>query len=219
MPRKPLWIAVGLLGLVVIGALACPVESMSSDDIEGTVVDTGTGRPVPFALVRAAWTGRTLNWAGSGSMVCYHAEETTADANGKYVIPRWNAGLSRQSISTAGRVIEVSAFSPGYVMPSRSPYDVHRAGLEPAPEAVAAHLERLQDYLRRGRCRGEMEKTEGSALLAAAGAETAKYQYARKRAVCVGCVPPSPVKRPDNEGHPCVVAASHGTDCAPGRQN
>lgn len=78
------------LGLLVF-ITACAAFS-DKEPIQGHVVEEGTNKPVPGAIVVARWKeGRSLYV--DSQTVCVHVESTTTDAQGRYQIPRYKGNV------------------------------------------------------------------------------------------------------------------------------
>lgn len=101
-----------LLGLLFVPLTAC---GLSGGPLEGRVLEAGTNKPIPGAIVVVRWTGSVFAFAESRS-VCVHVESATTDDQGKYRIPSW------MKVSTVGWVQDlrpdVTAYKTGYI---RSP--------------------------------------------------------------------------------------------------
>lgn len=105
--KSPLLLLSLLLGLSAFAACATTF-TLSSEPIEGVVREEGTDKPVPEAIVVVRWQGH-LGYTGT---VCYHAETTTTNAEGKYRIPAWSKPSPYGNISD--RTWLSWAHKPGY---------------------------------------------------------------------------------------------------------
>lgn len=76
--------------IVLFAPLFLPLTAcaLSGDAIEGKVLEEGTKRPIPGAIVVARWLGNLFAFAESQT-VCVHVLSTTTDAAGKYRFPAW----------------------------------------------------------------------------------------------------------------------------------
>lgn len=101
-----------LLPLLLIGCVTekVPIRTYSGDVLEGSVLEQGTNKPIPGAIVVARWKG-TVGGLGHSQTMCFHVETTTTDAQGRYRIPPWQkpyeAGIYDPSSV-------VSVYKPGY---------------------------------------------------------------------------------------------------------
>jgi len=81
---------------------------LESPAIEGQVLEVGTNKPIPGAIVVVLWKGH-VGWSGT---VCLHVETATSDDSGRYRIAPW------QEPSRVGDVRAVRyppmAYKPGY---------------------------------------------------------------------------------------------------------
>jgi 5-hydroxyisourate hydrolase-like protein (transthyretin family) len=89
---------------------------LSGGEMSGHVVDQSTGKPVPNALVYAAWYGNAEEGFNSRT-ICYHFSVTKADQNGKFVLPAWHndsVGVV-QSLLIDSRQRSMGVYAIGYV--------------------------------------------------------------------------------------------------------
>ena len=102
--------------LAVMALLSLSACGLSGGPLSGQVLEEGTRKPVPGAIVVAKWEGNV--WAFVETrLVCVHVESTIADQEGRYKLPRWSKP------STVGPVVMdlapvVVAYKPGYGLPS-----------------------------------------------------------------------------------------------------
>ena len=61
---------------------------LSGEAIEGQVLEQGTGRPIPGAIVVARWRGDLFAFVTTQS-VCVQVETATTDTQGRYRLPAW----------------------------------------------------------------------------------------------------------------------------------
>ncbi len=85
--------------------------------VDGQVLESGTGKPIPGAVVVATWSGIVGSLAHSQG-VCFHVESTASDERGGYHIPAWE---KRTRFARAKhQTVAIIAFKPGYSFISRS---------------------------------------------------------------------------------------------------
>ncbi len=85
---------------------------LSGGPLSGQVLEEGTHKPVPGAIVVVKWVGSVPAFADSQT-VCVHVESTVTDQQGKYELPGWSKP------STVGPVVMnlgpvVTAYKPSY---------------------------------------------------------------------------------------------------------
>jgi hypothetical protein len=83
--------------------------TLVSHVISGVVVEEGTGKPIPQAIVSAKWNGAWSSVAGGGTR-CTKGIAARADESGRFSIPEWtdtHTDLDRVSI-------EATPYKPGY---------------------------------------------------------------------------------------------------------
>ena len=78
----------------VILAVVCALASgctllLSGSAMDGRVVDSQTGAPIPGALVIVEWKG-DIGGPVQSSQVCFHLEVVRTDEEGRYHVPAWH---------------------------------------------------------------------------------------------------------------------------------
>lgn len=111
--------AMKLLRLMFMLSTLLPLSAcgLSGGPVVGQVIEEGTHKPVPGAIVAAKWVGNVPAFAESRT-VCVHVESAVADQEGKFRLPRW------RKPSTVGPVVMdlapvVVAYKPGYGLPAK----------------------------------------------------------------------------------------------------
>ncbi len=103
-----------LLLLTVMFFLPLPACALSGKAIEGTVLEEGTNKPVPEAIVIARWSGHLATFA-HGKTVCYHVLSTTTDENGTYRFPAWKKKITEDwQKNVDPETVVITAHKPGY---------------------------------------------------------------------------------------------------------
>ena len=62
--------------------------SLSGEAIDGKVIEEGSGKPIPDAIVVARWIGDLPGIADSKT-VCYHVLSAKSDSQGNFDLPAW----------------------------------------------------------------------------------------------------------------------------------
>ena len=75
-----------LIFLLTVPLTAC---GLSGGPVEGQVLEEGTGKPIPGAIVLLRWEG-TWSMLVDSQSDCYHAEAAITDAQGRYHVPKWH---------------------------------------------------------------------------------------------------------------------------------
>jgi len=73
-----------LLSLSFAACSMAPKKIVDWPAKEGAVINTETGEPIEGAYVIGHWRGSTF-----GKTVCFHAEGTRSDSEGRFVFPAW----------------------------------------------------------------------------------------------------------------------------------
>src|SRR6266566_6673967 len=107
---------------VMVGALL-PLQAcaLSSEPIEGKVLEEGTNRPITGAMVVVRWVGRTTSTL-SGLYVesrdmCYHVETALTDTEGSYRTSAWKQE-QQKNYSLKFDHFSVDAYKPSYGIPT-----------------------------------------------------------------------------------------------------
>ena len=74
-----------LLSFLLLPLSAC---GLSGGPIEGRVLEVGTNKPIPGAIVVVRWTGSMFAFVESQTK-CVHVETATTDAEGYYKVAFW----------------------------------------------------------------------------------------------------------------------------------
>lgn len=113
---------------LVVSLSAC---GFSGGPIDGVVLEEGTNKPIPGAVVVARWTGN--NWSGlvHSQTTCYHVETSVSDERGRFHIKYWSDRQREKSFFVNEREVLVSAYRPGYGLPARPSQNVGEVLLAP----------------------------------------------------------------------------------------
>lgn len=109
-------LAMNLLRLMIVFLMALPLSAcaLSGGTVSGQVLEEGTDKPIPDAIVVVLWKGRVSSLADSHG-VCVHVDSTVSDSQGRYKFARWSKP------SNVGPVFDlepvVSAYKIGYGLP------------------------------------------------------------------------------------------------------
>lgn len=85
---------------------------LSSDAIEGKVIDESTGKPIADAIVVAQWTGYVSVWFVDSQSTCFHVLSTKTNKQGRYYFPDWRKSHWGSKIRNQG--VSISAHKAGY---------------------------------------------------------------------------------------------------------
>ena len=101
---------------LVIAMLLAPLTAcaLSGKAIEGKVLEEGTNKPIPDAIVIARWSGHLATFA-HGKTVCYHVLSTTTDENGAYRFPAWKKKITEDwQKNVRPETVIITVHKPGY---------------------------------------------------------------------------------------------------------
>jgi hypothetical protein len=97
----------------VVVALATPCAAdmtLISRPIAGIVIEEGTGKPIPGAILSAVWEGAWSGTATSGTR-CAKGMAVESDAAGRFRFPEWSASHT----DLLGLGVEVTPYKAGYL--------------------------------------------------------------------------------------------------------
>ena len=77
----------------------------------GKVLEEGTNKPIPGAIIVARWQGQTSSIADTRT-TCYHVETATTDEQGIYRTTPWDEGFRHGVIH--GKVVSIKVYKAGY---------------------------------------------------------------------------------------------------------
>lgn len=106
-----------LLMLAVLPLGAC---ALSGEAMQGRILEEGTNKPIPGAIVVVRWEGLTTSgsWFVEASTVCYRVETATTDEQGNYQTQAWRQPQHKDYTVKFDR-IRVDAYKPGYGFPNK----------------------------------------------------------------------------------------------------
>lgn len=96
-----------ILGLLLTLPACAASTALSREPIEGVVLEAGTTKAIPGAIVIARWQGSSPVFIADSQTVCFHVETTTTDEQGRYRIlplpeePRHRRIEDKRVITTA----------------------------------------------------------------------------------------------------------------------
>lgn len=106
-----------LLALLLTSLSACASPfGLSGEAIEGKVLEAGTNKPIPHAIVVVRWDGILSGFAEQRG-VCVHVESTATDEQGRYRINAWRKPSTLGGVRDIGPT--VSAYQPSYEIARR----------------------------------------------------------------------------------------------------
>jgi hypothetical protein len=132
--------------LLAVSACSRRQDVLTGGPIDGVVIDSATGQPVPDALVLIKWIGHTET-VHSNNFPCYHAEFAKTDEQGRYHIPAWRMQTKGRAewiayIHQTGPILAV-VYKRGYVMPWRWQDNPARVAVEPFQGTIVNRFEYL----------------------------------------------------------------------------
>ncbi len=80
-----------LIFFVLVPLTACELfgkSTLGGEAIDGKVIEEGSGKPIPDAIVVARWIGDLPGIADSKT-VCYHVLSAKSDSQGNFGLPAW----------------------------------------------------------------------------------------------------------------------------------
>lgn len=104
------------LQIVLFAPLFLPLAAcaLSGKAIEGKVLEEGTNKPIPEAIVIARWSGHLATFA-HGKTVCYYVLSTTTDENGIYRFSAWKREITDDwQNNVQPEAVIITVHKPGY---------------------------------------------------------------------------------------------------------
>lgn len=131
----------GLLGLCTVALLASLTAcTLTGRAIDGQVLEEGTNKPIPGAIVVVTWAGDLVAFAES-QHVCVHVESAATDSTGHFHTKAWHTpsriGWVRDLTP------EVIAYKPGYAQSPTSSDNLSQQWLTPFRGTRGERLEYL----------------------------------------------------------------------------
>lgn len=142
-----------MLVLVLVPLAGC-AATLSGKLVDGQVLEEGTNKPIPGAIVVVLWKG-TIGTIGHGSTVCYHVETATSNEQGRYQTPAWKKPSPYGDI--AHRQWVAMAYKPGYELAGGKKGEVVLKAFNGAQEERLKYLRRINRATSCGSA-GESEK-------------------------------------------------------------
>jgi hypothetical protein len=97
--------------VILLPLAAC---ALSGKAVEGRVLEAGTNKPIPDAIVEARWIGYVSGFADSQT-TCYHVMVATTDANGHYSMPAWRKEITEEwQKNLIPQEVKIDAYKKGY---------------------------------------------------------------------------------------------------------
>lgn len=97
--------------IALLSPLTACATTLSSEPIQGQVLEEGTNKPILGAIVVVLWKG-TIGTIGHGRTICYHVETATTDNQGSYQTQAWKKPSPYGDI--ANRHWVPAAYKSGY---------------------------------------------------------------------------------------------------------
>lgn len=100
---------------LLLTCLCLPLQAcaLSGGPVDGVVLEEGTNKPIPDAVVVVLWK----HHQGYSGTVCYHVETATSNEKGEYHIPKWSNPSDTRTLMDP--YVSASAYKPGYGLPTQ----------------------------------------------------------------------------------------------------
>ena len=116
MRRFGLFILILIVSLVLLEVRAeYEWNPLSASRVTGQVLDRDTRKPIANAVVISIWETYTV-----GGRFCFDSDSTTADAQGRYMLPSWEHTW-RNAMAMQDKTLKLFAYAPGYISESPVP--------------------------------------------------------------------------------------------------
>ena len=149
--RNILNLAIGFLVMLPLSACGA-----SGGPVAGQILEAGTKKPIPEAIVIVRWQG-TYSRIVDSQDVCYHVETATTDAEGRFRTPGWVERKPRGPFFSPGGW-DITAYKPGYetdwpaAYSATEDYKRNIRYLKPFTGTKAERLKYLMHVLEAARC-------------------------------------------------------------------
>ena len=138
-------LSLSLLLTLLVLANGCTAQEWP--ERRGQVLEAGTNKPIPGAIVIVRWKGTASIWPADAQTQCYHVESATSNERGEYVIPAWRETADQRLLGD--KQVFTDAFKPGY---ARSPeyfkQESYRKNIELLESFKGTRGERLAELRR-----------------------------------------------------------------------
>lgn len=152
--------AMKLLRLMFILTTLLPLSAcaLSGGPVVGQVVEEGTHKPIPGAIVVVRWIGRTTSgsWFVEARDVCYHVETAVTDESGQYKTAAWTQEQSKD-YTLKYHSLSVNAYKPGYGWPSQPSQTREIVQLAPFKGSVHEQFQYFSSVISNTNCGGSGE--------------------------------------------------------------
>jgi hypothetical protein len=121
-----------LVASLLLPLAACAASVVSSDPLDGQVLEEGTNKPIPGAIVVIRWQGR-VGGPVESSGLCYHVETATTDEQGRFHTNAWKTTEAALGLHPSwfdriflgptirDREVTKTAYHPGYTFSTKPP--------------------------------------------------------------------------------------------------
>ena len=119
--------------------------ALSGQAIQGHVLEEGTHKPIPGAIVIVRWVG-SVSKIVDAQNVCVHVESTLTDAQGRYHTPAWSAPSTvGPSFMVSDLEPSMTAYHPGYTF-ATIPSEKDTVWLKPFVGSRGERLKYLESF-------------------------------------------------------------------------
>jgi len=120
---------ISIVLLLVLSGCVSMLKAGQWRAIEGRVLEVGTDKPVPGAIVIARWRGYIPVMPADSTTVCYHVESAVTDGSGWFHIPGWREGEGYGRIE--GKKVFVNVYKARYQESRwKLDYDLSKKGVD-----------------------------------------------------------------------------------------
>jgi hypothetical protein len=108
--------ALPFLKMIALLVILLPLAAcaLSGKAVEGRILEAGSNKPIPDAIVEARWIGYVSGIADSQT-ACYHVMVATTDANGHYSMPAWRKDITEEwQKNLTPQEVKIDAYKKGY---------------------------------------------------------------------------------------------------------
>lgn len=130
--------------LPLLLGLSLPACGLSGGPIDGAVLEEGTSKPIPGAIVVVQW----MHQQGYSGTVCYRVESAVTDETGRFHIPRWSDPSDHRALSNPW--VSIDFYSTTFERAGQTENTIYVRRVAEGAQQRLEELQRLNGAIRCG---------------------------------------------------------------------